>query len=48
MDRCAVRKADLPTQILTQKNVGTAVFTPQGDYLGIKDYKQQFAKLWKI
>lgn len=40
-------KADLPTQILTQKNVGTAVFTPQGDYLGIKDYKQQFAKLWK-
>ena len=38
--------ADLPTQILTQKNIGTAVLTPQGDYLGVKDYKAQFKKVW--
>ena len=41
-------KADLPTQILTQKNIGTAVLTPQGDYQGVKDYKQQFAKVWGL
>lgn len=40
--------ADLPTQILTQKNIGTAVLTPQGDYLGVKDYVAQFKKVWGI
>ena len=41
-------KADLPTQILTQKNVASAVLTPQGDYLGVKDFQAQFKKVWGI
>lgn len=41
-------KADLPTQILTQKNIGTAVLTSQGDYLGVKDFQNQFYKVWGI
>lgn len=40
--------ADLPTQILTQKNIGTAVLTKQGDYLGVKDFQAQFKKVWGI
>lgn len=40
--------ADLPTQILTQKNIGTAVLTPQGDYQGVKDFQAQFKKVWGI
>ena len=40
--------ADLPTQILTQKNIGTAVLTPQGDYLGVKDFQAQFKKVWGL
>ncbi len=40
--------ADLPTQILTQKNIGTAVLTSGGDYLGIKDFEAQFKKVWGI
>ena len=39
---------DLPTQILTQKNIGTAVLTPQGDYLGVKDFQAQFKKVWGV
>ena len=41
-------KADLPTQILTQKNIGTSVLTAQGDYLGIKDFEAQFKKVWGV
>mgnify|MGYP001808118002 FL=1 len=41
-------KADLPTQILTQKNIGTAVLTSSGDYLGIKDFQAQFKKVWGL
>jgi ABC-type sugar transport system substrate-binding protein len=41
-------KADLPTQILTQQNIGKAVLTPQGDYLGVKDFQKQFYKVWGI
>lgn len=41
-------KADLPTQILTQKNIGTAVLTSQGDYLGVKDFQAQFKKVWGL
>jgi len=41
-------KGDLPTQILTQKNIGTAALTPQGDYLGVKDFQAQFKKVWGI
>ena len=40
--------ADLPTQILTQKNIGTAVLTKDGDYLGVKDFQAQFKKVWGI
>ncbi len=40
--------ADLPTQILTQKNIGTAVLTPQGDYVGVKDFQAQFKKVWGV
>lgn len=40
--------ADLPTQILTQKNVGKAVLTPEGDYQGVKDYVAQFTKIWGV
>ena len=39
-------KTDLPTQILTQKNIGTSVLTSAGDYLGVKDYEAQFKKVW--
>jgi len=39
---------DLPTQILTPQNIGKAVLTPEGDYLGVKDYRNQFLKLWKV
>lgn len=41
-------KADLPTQILTQQNIGKAVLTPQGDYLGVKDFEAQFKKVWGV
>jgi ribose transport system substrate-binding protein len=41
-------KADLPTQILTQKNIGTANLTKQGDYLGVKDFQAQFKKVWGL
>lgn len=41
-------KADLPTQILTQQNIGSAVLTPQGDYLGVKDFEAQFKKVWGV
>jgi ABC-type sugar transport system substrate-binding protein len=41
-------KGDLPTQILTQKNIRSAVITSQGDYLGVKDFQNQFKKVWGI
>jgi ribose transport system substrate-binding protein len=41
-------KADLPTQILTQKNVGTAVIDAQGNYVGVKDFQAQFKKIWGL
>ena len=39
---------DLPTQILTPQNINSAVLTPAGDYLGVKDYQAQFKKLWGV
>lgn len=39
---------DLPTQILTKQNAKTLVLTPAGDYLGVKDYANQFKKLWLV
>jgi len=40
--------ADLPTQILTQKNVGTAVIDSAGNYVGVKDFQAQFKKIWGL
>lgn len=39
---------DLPTQILTQKNIGTAVLSSDGDYVGVKDFQQQFKQVWGL
>lgn len=39
---------DLPTQILTKQNAKTLVLTPAGDYLGVKDFANQFKKLWGV
>ena len=41
-------KTDLPTQILTQKNIGTSVLTSAGDYLGVKDFEAQFKQVWGV
>ena len=41
-------KADLPTQILTQKNIAGAVIDADGNYVGVKDYQAQFKKIWGI
>ena len=38
----------LPTQILTPQNIKTAVLTPEGDYLGVKNYEAEFKKLWGV
>jgi len=40
--------ADLPTQILTQKNVNSTPMTPAGDYVGVKDFQKQFKAVWGI
>ena len=40
--------ATLPTQILTQANVRKAVLTPTGEYLGVRDYRQQFKRIWGV
>ena len=39
---------DLPTQILTKQNAKSLVLTAAGDYLGVKDYANQFKKLWGV
>jgi ribose transport system substrate-binding protein len=41
-------KADLPTQILTQKNIAGAVLDSDGNYVGLKDYQAQFKKIWGL
>ena len=41
-------KADLPTQILTQKNIGGAVIDADGNYVGVKDFQAQFKKVWGL
>ena len=41
-------KVDLPSQILTQQNIGTAVLDSAGYYVGIKDYQAQFKKVWGL
>jgi ribose transport system substrate-binding protein len=39
---------DLPTQILTKQNAKTLVLTPAGDYLGVKNYVNEFKLLWRV
>jgi ribose transport system substrate-binding protein len=41
-------KGDLPTQILTQKNIGSAVIDKEGNYVGVKDFQNQFKRVWGV
>jgi ribose transport system substrate-binding protein len=38
----------LPTQLLTQDNIGSAPLDSDGYYVGVKDFRTQYLKLWKI
>jgi ribose transport system substrate-binding protein len=38
----------LPTQLLTQDNIGSAVLDQNGDYIGVKDFREQYKALWKL
>lgn len=40
--------AMLPTQLITQDNVGSAPIDTDGYYLGVKDYEAQYKKLWLL
>lgn len=44
----ALADGPLPTQLLTVSNAGEAVLDESGNYIGIADYKEQFAALWGI
>jgi ribose transport system substrate-binding protein len=41
-------KATLPTQLITPDNVSSLVMDPQGNYVGVADYRTQFLKLWHV
>jgi ribose transport system substrate-binding protein len=38
----------LPTQLLTQDNIAAAPLDSDGYYVGVKDFREQYEKLWKI
>jgi ribose transport system substrate-binding protein len=38
----------LPTQLLTQDNIGSAPIDADGYYLGVPEYQSQFKKLWLL
>jgi ribose transport system substrate-binding protein len=38
--------ANLPTELITPKNVGSLVVDSAGNYVGVTDYRDQFKKLW--
>jgi ABC-type sugar transport system substrate-binding protein len=40
--------AALPTQLITQDNVNSIVADSAGNYVGVKDYRQQFDALWRL
>lgn len=42
----ALAEGPLPSQLLTVANAGEAVLDESGNYIGIADYKEQFAALW--
>jgi hypothetical protein len=43
-----ILNAELPTQLLTQANVNSAVNDSAGNYVGVADYRTQFQKLWLL
>jgi len=43
-----ILNAALPTQLITQDNVNSIVTDSDGQYVGVKDYRQQFAALWHL
>jgi hypothetical protein len=42
----ALAEGPLPSQLLTAANAGEAVLDESGNYIGVADYKEQFAALW--
>ena len=44
----ALVSASLPTQLITQDNVGSLVNDGKDNYVGVQDYRDQFKKLWKV
>lgn len=40
--------AFLPSQLLTQNSVGSAVLDDAGNYVGVPDYQTKLAELWKV
>ncbi len=38
----------LPTQLLTQEKIAAALLDSDGYYVGVKDFREQYEKLWKI
>jgi ribose transport system substrate-binding protein len=41
-------KTPLPTQLITQDNVNSLVVDKAGNYVGVKNYRQEFLKLWHV
>ena len=44
----ALAEGPLPSQLLTVANAGDAVLDESGNYIGVADYKEQFAALWGV
>jgi ribose transport system substrate-binding protein len=38
----------LPTQLLTPDNIGAAPLDEEGYYVGVKDFRDQYKRLWKL
>jgi ribose transport system substrate-binding protein len=38
----------LPTQLLTQDNIAAAPLDEDGYYVGVKDFREQYRRLWKL
>ena len=41
-----ILSANLPTELITPKNVGSLVVDSAGNYVGVTDYRAEFKKLW--
>ncbi len=44
----ALADGPLPSQLLTTTNAGDAILDESGNYIGIPDYRDQFAALWGV